>query len=45
MTTVVSDKVHLFTGWRGIHKGKPWVFHFLKRNTYGFLDDVEKGKN
>ena len=45
MTTLVSDKGHLFTGWRDIPKCKPWAFHFLKKLTYSFLGDVEKGQN
>ena len=41
MTTLVSDKIHLFTGWRDILMDKPWAFHFLKKVTYGFLDEVK----
>ena len=40
MTPLVSNKVHLFTGCRDIPKGKPWAFHFLKKVTYGFLDEL-----
>ena len=28
MTTLVSDKVDIFTGWRDIPRDKPWAFHF-----------------
>ena len=45
MTTLVSDKVHLFTGWRDIPKGKPGAFHFLKKNAYSFLGEAKKGQN
>ena len=45
MTTLVSDRGQLFTGWRDIPKGKPWAFHFLKNLTKCFLGDVEKGQN
>ena len=38
MTPIVSNKVHLFSGCRDIPKGKLWVFHFLKKVTYGSLD-------
>ena len=45
MTPLVSNKVHLFAGCRDIPKGKPWVFHFLKKVTYGFLDETLKSRN
>ena len=45
MTPLVSNKVHLFKGWRDIPTGKPWAFHFLKKVTYGFLGAVKKGQN
>ena len=41
MTSLVSDKVHLFTAWRDIPMDKPWAFHFLEKFTYGFLDKVK----
>ena len=43
ITTLVSDKVHLFTGWRDIPKDKLKAFYFyiMKKLTYGFLDEVE----
>ena len=45
MTTLVSDKVHLFTEGRDIPIDKPWVFHFLKKVTCGFLDDAKNCQN
>jgi hypothetical protein len=45
MASLVSDKVHLFTGWRDIAMNKLWAFHFLKKVTYGFLGAVKKGQN
>ena len=44
MTPLVSNKVHLLTGWREIPKGETWVFYFLIKVTYGFLDDAKKAK-
>ena len=44
MTPLISNKVHLLTGWRDIPKGKPWEFYFLKKVTYSFLDDAKKAK-
>ena len=41
MTTLVSNKVHLFTGWRDIPKDKPQAFHFMKKLTHCFLDEVK----
>jgi hypothetical protein len=41
MTTLVSDKVHLFSGWRDLTMDKPWAFHFLKKVTNGFVDTVK----
>ena len=41
MTTLVSDKVRLFTGGWDIPNDKPKAFHFLTKLTYGFLDAVE----
>ena len=32
MTPIVSNKVHLFTGWRDIPKDKPQALHFLKKS-------------
>ena len=39
MTTLVLDKVHLFT--LLIPMDKLWTFHFLKKVTYGVLDKVK----
>jgi hypothetical protein len=44
MTPLISNRVHLLTGWRDIPKGKPWAFHFSKKVTYGFLDEAIKAK-
>ena len=41
MTSLVSDKVQLFTGWRG----KPGALHFLKKDIDSFLGEAEKGQN
>ena len=32
--TLVSDKVHLFTGWRDIPKEKPQAFHTLEKLNF-----------
>ena len=45
MTPLTSNKVHLFAGCSDIPKGRPWAFHFLKKVTYGFLDEAQKSRN
>ena len=34
MTTLVSDEVHLFTGWSDIPMDKLHTFNFLKKLAY-----------
>ena len=45
MTTLVSDKTHLFAGWRDIGMDKLRVFHFLKKVTNGYLNDAKNCQN
>ena len=46
MTTLVSDKVHhLQDGGIYPRVNSAWALHFLKKLTYGFLGDIEKGQN
>ena len=42
MTTLVSGKVQLFTGWRDIPKDKSQTFHFLKKTYLQFLRQGQK---
>ena len=34
MTTLISNKVHLFTVHRNMAKGKPWAFHFHRQGLW-----------
>ena len=39
--TIFVLKVHLFTRWKDIPKDKLETFQYLKKLTYGFLDEVK----
>ena len=40
ITTIVSNKVHIFSGCRDMHNSKPWAFHFFEK-TCSFLDEAK----